>query len=85
MPREVRTVSDGQSAEDLMRDLAEAREQQAATAKLLRMISGSTIDAQRIFAEIAITAAHLCNADDAMIFQVDGDVFRTVAHQGATY
>ena len=85
MHREVRTVSDGQSVEDLKRDLAEVREQQAATAKLLRMISGSTIDAQRIFAEIATTAAHLCNADDAMIFQVDGDVFRTVAHQGATY
>src|SRR5262245_20272603 len=83
MHREVRTVSDGQSVEDLKRDLAEAREQQAATAKWLRLISGSTIDAQRIFAEIATTAAHLCNADDAMIFQVDGDVFRCVAHQGS--
>jgi len=83
MHREVRTVSDGQSVEDLKRDLAEAREQQAATAKLLRMISGSTIDAQRIFAEIATTAAHLCNADDAMIFQVDGEALRLVAHQGS--
>jgi signal transduction histidine kinase len=83
MPHEVRTVSDGQSVEDLIRDLAEAREQQAATAKLLRMISGSTIDAQRIFAEIATTAAHLCNADDAMIFQVDGEALRLVAHQGS--
>src|SRR5262245_54719851 len=83
MSPEAPTIGGDQSVEDLRRELAEAREQQAATAKLLRMISGSTIDAQRFFAEIATTAAHLCNADDAMIFQVDGDVFRTVAHQGS--
>jgi signal transduction histidine kinase len=83
MSPEAPTIDGDQSVEDLRRELAEAREQQAATAKLLRMISGSTIDAQRFFAEIATTAAHLCNADDAMIFQVDGDVLRTVAHQGS--
>src|SRR5262245_20964396 len=83
MSPEAPTIGGDQSVEDLRRELAEAREQQAATAKLLRVISGSTIDAQRFFAEIATTAAHLCNADDATIFQVDGDVFRTVAHQGS--
>src|SRR5215831_1438879 len=63
-------------------DLAEAREQQAATADILRVISSSPTDRQRVFADIAASAARLCDAYDATIFQVDDDIFRPVAHHG---
>jgi two-component system NtrC family sensor kinase len=83
MPSEVSTVSGDQSAEELRRELAEAREQQAATAEILRVISCSPTDQQRVFAEIATSAARLCDAYDATIFRVDGDLLRLVAHHGS--
>src|SRR5215471_13055451 len=63
-------------------ELAEAREEQAATTDILRVISSSPTDLQPVFAEIAATAARLCDAYDATIFQVDGDLLRRVAHHG---
>src|SRR5215831_21409018 len=57
-------------------EIAEAREQQAATAEILRVISSSPTDLQRVFAEIATSAARLCDAYDALIRQVDGEVLR---------
>src|SRR5262245_15480083 len=63
-------------------ELAEAREQQAATADILRVISSSPMDLQRAFVEIAASAARLCDAHDATIFQVDDDILRPVAHHG---
>jgi hypothetical protein len=44
MTLEVRTVSGDQSVEELRRELAKAREQQAATADILRVISSSPTD-----------------------------------------
>jgi GAF domain-containing protein len=82
MPSEVPTVSHGQSVEELRRELADAREQQAATAEILRMISSSPMDLRRIFAEMAVTAARVCDATDAAIFQVDADNLRLAAHHG---
>src|SRR5215472_18971625 len=63
-------------------ELVEARGQQAATADILRAISSSPTDLQRVFAEIAMSAARLCDAYDAVIRQVDGEVLRLVAHNG---
>src|SRR5262245_1014488 len=82
MPSEVSTVSDDQSVEEPRRELAEAREQQAATAEILRVISSSPMDLQRVFAEIATSAARLCDAYDAVILQRDGDMLRPVGHFG---
>src|SRR5215475_3167299 len=63
-------------------ELAEAREQQAGTAEILSVISSSPMDLRRVFAEIAMSAARLCDAYDATIVKVDGNALRIVAHHG---
>ena len=75
--------------EDRTRALAEANagltetlEQQTATGEILRVISSSPTDVQPVFAAMAASAARLCDAFDAAIFRVDGDVLRLVAHEG---
>ena len=73
MPSKVLTGAGDQSVEALRRELAEARAQQAATAEILASISSSVTDASQVFAKIAASAARLCHAHDAAIFQVDGD------------
>src|SRR5262245_40846356 len=65
------------------RELAEAREQQSATAGILAAISSSPADLQRAFDEIAASAARLCDAYDATILKVDGNALRIVAHHGS--
>jgi signal transduction histidine kinase len=82
MSPELSTIGGDQSVEELRRELAEAREQQAATADILRVISSSPMDLQRAFVEIAASAARLCDAYDAHIFQVDDNVLRNSAHHG---
>jgi two-component system NtrC family sensor kinase len=62
--------------------LSEAQEQQTATAGILRVISSSPTDVQPVFAAVLRSAARLCDAFDATIFQVDGDRLRIVAHEG---
>jgi two-component system, NtrC family, sensor kinase len=75
-------MSGGQSAEELRRELAEARDQQAATAEILAAISRSPTDGQAVFSEIAASAARLCDAHDATICQLDGGNLRLLAHHG---
>jgi uncharacterized protein YigA (DUF484 family) len=72
MPSEVSTTSGAgherePTVEELKRDLAEAREQQESTAEILSAISNSSVDPYRVFAEIAASAARLCDADNALI------------------
>jgi two-component system, NtrC family, sensor kinase len=84
MSFEASTIGGDRSVEQLRRELAEAREQQAATAEILRVISSSPTDLQRAFSEIAASAARLCEADDAMIRQMEeGGFLRLVAHYGS--
>src|SRR5262252_7233391 len=82
MPSEVSTTSGAQLVEELRRELAEARERQAATAEILRVISSSPTDLRRVFAVVAASAARLCDAYDAAIHKVDGDFLPVVAHHG---
>jgi len=65
------------------RDLTEDLEQQTATSEILRVISSSPTDVQPVFDAIANSAARLCEALDAMVLRVDGDVLRLVAHEGS--
>jgi two-component system, NtrC family, sensor kinase len=81
MSPEPSTVGGDQSAEELRRELAEARQREAA-AEILKVISSSPTDLERVFAEIAASATRLCDAYDAMIHQVFGDNLRLVAHYG---
>src|SRR5215472_3142126 len=83
MSPNVSTLDGNQSSDEFERELAEAREQQAATAEILRVISNAPMDLQVVFAEIAASAALLCDAYDAGIAQVEGDdILRVVAHHG---
>src|SRR5262249_14415644 len=64
------------------KDLTEALEQQTATSEILRVISASPTDIQPISAAILQTASRLCEADDAAIFRLGGDLLHLVAQHG---
>jgi signal transduction histidine kinase len=64
------------------RELQESLEQQMATADVLKVISRSALDVQKVLNALVESAARLCNAHDAMIFQVFGGDLRLVAHHG---
>ena len=62
------------------RDLTEALEQQTATSKILEVIASSPTDIQPVLEAIAESATRLCDATDAHISHVDGDILRLNAH-----
>ncbi|MCH7916064.1 MAG: GAF domain-containing protein, partial [Deltaproteobacteria bacterium] len=64
------------------REIREGQEQQTATSDILGVIASSPTDVQPVLDVVAERAARLCEATDAVIDRVDGDVLRRVAHYG---
>ena len=65
------------------RERTEAFEQQTATSEILRVIASSPTDIQPVLDVVAENAARLCDANDAQINRVEGDVLRHVARYGS--
>jgi two-component system, NtrC family, sensor kinase len=64
---------------DLTRALSDAREQQMATAEILRVIRASPADAQPVFETIVRNAVSLCGGLFANVFSFDGELLHYVA------
>jgi signal transduction histidine kinase/ActR/RegA family two-component response regulator len=68
--------------EQLRRDLAEAREQQAATSGVLAAIGRSASDLEAVLETVVDSARHLCRADVALIFLLEGGAYRLAFFSG---
>jgi signal transduction histidine kinase len=64
------------------RDLRERREQQKATAKILRVISSTPSDTRPVFDAIVQSAKRLCDSAYANVFQYDGKLIHHVTSYG---
>ena len=66
----------------LIRELKEAQEQQAATTDLLKVISQSAFNLQIVLDTLVQSAAGLCEADMASLVHPEGSVYRFLASYG---
>jgi GAF domain-containing protein len=67
------------TVEQLTRELAEAREREAATSEVLQVISGSPAELEPVFETILANATRLCDAKFGTLNLYDGDAFRIAA------
>ena len=66
----------------LLNELRESRQQQTATADVLKVISPSAFDLQTVLDTLVQSAARLCDADSASIHRPQDNVYPCVASHG---
>jgi two-component system, NtrC family, sensor kinase len=76
--------NDPSGRRDVEKRLAEAQEQQTATAEILRVISSSPTDVQPVFDTIVRSAVRLCGALFSGLYQFDGELIHQVAQHNFT-
>ncbi len=65
------------------RELVEAQEQQTATSEILRVISSSPTTLDPVLQAVVKTAARLCEASNASLYRIEGELMRKVAGHGS--
>ena len=71
-----------ENIQSLRRERDELLAREAATSEILRMIARAPADLQSVLDAIAERAAQLCDAADAAVYRVDGDIFCCASHFG---
>jgi two-component system, NtrC family, sensor kinase len=81
-PSRHRSVQLFEATKQLRRELDEAREQQTATADVLKVISASRGELQPVFEAMLEKAVHICDANFGVLFRMENDAVGAAAMYG---